>query len=379
VASGAAIGSLVNSSGQLSIGGHNSLGAEYFTGILDEIRIYNRALSASEIQQDMTTPVGGSTADPTPPSTPSGLTATPVSGTQINLSWTASTDNVGVTGYQVDRCQGAGCTTFALIASPTTTSYVDTGLTAGTTYSYRIRARDAAGNLSGNSIIVTAITGGGGPVAGLVAAYGFNEGTGVTSSDASGNNNTASLNTAIWAVQGKFGNALFFDGTSRVTVPDAPSLDLTTGMTLEAWVYPTVAGGGEFPAIMVKEAPPMPPYMLYGKIWLPTGPALPGMRAFTTAAYVVSGGSVLPANIWTHFAGTYDGATLRVYINGTQIAGLAATGALVNSTGQLSIGGNPAESNIEYFRGLLDEIRIYNRALSVSEIQQDMTTPVGGP
>ena len=111
VASGAAIGSLVNSSGQVSIGGNRFLSAEYFKGILDEIRIYNRALSVSEIQQDMTTPIGGSTADPTPPSTPSGLTATPVSGTQINLSWAAATDNVGVTGYQVERCQGVGCTT----------------------------------------------------------------------------------------------------------------------------------------------------------------------------------------------------------------------------------------------------------------------------
>ena len=376
IASLAATGALANSTGLLSIGGNSLSSIEYFTGLLDEIRIYNRALSASEIQQDMTTPVGGSPADTTPPSTPSSLTASVVSGTQINLSWPAATDNLGVTGYQVERCQGAGCTTFALIASPPTTGYLDTGLTAGTTYSYRIRARDAVGNLSGNSIIATATTGGA-PAGGLVAAYGFNEGTGITSSDASGNNNTASLNTAIWATQGKFGMALFFDGTSKVTVPDAPSLDLTTGMTLEAWVYPTVAGGGDWPTIMMKEAPPNPPYVLYGKVWSPTGPVLPGMRAYTTAAYVVSGGSVLPANTWSHFAGTYDGTTLRVYLNGTQIASLAATGALANSTGLLSIGGNSG-SSIEYFRGLLDEIRIYNRALSASEIQQDMTTPVGG-
>ena len=316
-------------------------------------------------------------ADTTPPTVPSSLTTGMVSGTQITLSWPAWTDNVGVTGYQVERCQGVGCTTFAFLATATTTSYLDTGLT----YSYRIRARDAAGNLSGNSSIATATTDGGVPASGLVAAYGFNEGTGAISSDASGNSNTATLNTATWRTQGKFGNALSFNGTSKVTVPDAPSLDLTTGMTLEAWVYPTVAGGGEWPTIMMKEAPPGLPYtfayVLYGKVWSPTGPVRPGMRTFTTAGQAVSGGSVLPANTWSHFAGTYDGTTLRVYINGTQVASLAATGALVNSSGLLSIGGNLV-SSIEYFTGRLDEIRLYNRALSVSEIQQDMTTPVDG-
>jgi hypothetical protein len=54
--------------------------------------------------------------------------------------WTAATDNVGVTGYRVERCAGAGCTNFAQIATPTATSYSDTGLTASTSYSYRVRA-----------------------------------------------------------------------------------------------------------------------------------------------------------------------------------------------------------------------------------------------
>jgi chitodextrinase len=86
--------------------------------------------------------------DTTPPSAPGGLTATAVSTSQINLSWTASTDNVGVTGYKVERCQGAGCSNFGQIATPTTTTFNDTGLTASTSYSYRVRATDAAGNLS---------------------------------------------------------------------------------------------------------------------------------------------------------------------------------------------------------------------------------------
>lgn len=98
------------------------------------------------------------TDDTTSPSTPSNLSATAVSGTQINLSWTSSTDNVEVSGYQVQRCQGSGCTDFAQIVTPTTASFSDTGLINGTTYRYRVRATDAAGNLSGFSNIAAATT-----------------------------------------------------------------------------------------------------------------------------------------------------------------------------------------------------------------------------
>jgi fibronectin type 3 domain-containing protein len=81
-----------------------------------------------------------------------------VSPAQINLSWTASTDNVGVTGYKVERCQGAGCSNFAQIATPTATTFSDTGLTGSTSYSYRVRATDAAGNLSPYSALATMAT-----------------------------------------------------------------------------------------------------------------------------------------------------------------------------------------------------------------------------
>jgi RHS repeat-associated protein len=94
------------------------------------------------------------------------LAATVASTTQINLTWTASTDNVGVTGYRVERCQGMGCTNFVEIAAPTATSFSNTGLTAATSYSYRVRATDAAGNLSGYSNVVSATTG-----TGQVQAY----------------------------------------------------------------------------------------------------------------------------------------------------------------------------------------------------------------
>src|SRR5258705_12379448 len=94
----------------------------------------------------------------TPPTAPGGLTATSASSTQINLAWTASTDNVGVTEYKVERCQGIGCTTFSQIATSTGTTYDDTGLAASTSYSYRVRATDAAGNVSTYSNTASAAT-----------------------------------------------------------------------------------------------------------------------------------------------------------------------------------------------------------------------------
>jgi hypothetical protein len=89
------------------------------------------------------------TVDAAPPTAPSSLAATASSSTQIGLTWTASTDNVGVTGYGVERCTGASCTSFAQIGTTAgATTFSDSGLTASTSYSYRVRATDAAGNLS---------------------------------------------------------------------------------------------------------------------------------------------------------------------------------------------------------------------------------------
>jgi hypothetical protein len=106
--------------------------------------------------------VGGSVAlppaDTTAPTTPASLSAFPASSSQINLTWAASSDTVGVTGYRLERCQGSSCTGFTQIAIPTATSYSDSGLAANAAYRYRVRAADAAGNLSGYSPIGTATT-----------------------------------------------------------------------------------------------------------------------------------------------------------------------------------------------------------------------------
>lgn len=98
------------------------------------------------------------TSDGTPPTVPTNVDAVTASSTQINLSWTASSDNVAVTKYRVERCKGASCSTFSHIASPAGTSYSDTGLSDGSSYTYRLRAGDAGGNWSANSASDSATT-----------------------------------------------------------------------------------------------------------------------------------------------------------------------------------------------------------------------------
>ena len=97
---------------------------------------------------------------------------------------------------------------------------------------------------------------------GLVAAYAFNEGSGGTTVDATGKGHTGSLVGATWTTAGKNGNALSFNGTSNlVSVADAADLDVSTGLTMEAWVRPTTLSGWR--TVVLKEAPGALAYALY--------------------------------------------------------------------------------------------------------------------
>jgi hypothetical protein len=210
-----------------------------------------------------------------------------------------------------------------------------------------------------------------GSPSGLVAAYTFNETSGSTVADASGNNNTGSLSAGVTrTTQGRFGGALVFNGAGLVTVPHSASLNLTSGMTLQAWVFPT-GPLSAWSTLILKEQPGDLAYALYA--------GSPNNRpsVYFNSDRSVGGPAALPLNTWSHVAGTFDGSTLRFYVNGTLVASRAHAGSIVTSTRALRFGGNTIWS--EYFQGRLDEIRLYNRALSPAEIQIDMNAPVGGP
>ncbi len=471
VLSGTVPAALVNSPQNVNIGRRPA--GYYFQGIIDEVRIYNRALSAAEVATDMNTPVGSQGSDMTPPTAPAGVTATVASATQINLTWTAATDNVGVTGYRVERCQGVACvnfvevgqptgtsfgdtgltssstyryqvratdavgnlgpysaiagattqasdttpptapsgvtataagtsqitlgwtaatdnigvtgyavercqgttcTTFVQIATPTGTTYSDTGLLPASTYRYQVRATDAAGNFSGYSNIASATT----AATGRVAAYAFDAGTGTTTADASGNGLTGTLAGATWTPAGKYGNALAFDGmTSYVDLGNPIPLQLTGSMTWSAWVFATgnppndgqiIAKSAGPDGWQLKTSPDTGPHRFAVAV-SPNGSTNVQRYSTTTRAL----------NTWYHVAGVYNATaqTLDIYVNGVLDNGVLSgtvPAALVNSPQNVNIGRRPAGY---YFQGIIDEVRIYNRALSVAEIQADMATPIG--
>jgi YVTN family beta-propeller protein len=310
------------------------------------------------------------TPDTSAPTAPTSLAASATSSSQISLSWGAATDNVGVTGYRLERCQGAGCGTFSQVATPAGTAYTDSGVSPNTSYSYRVRGADAAGNLGAYSNTVSATTPAIPPVTGLMAAYAFNEGTGTTLTDSSGNANTGAITGATWTASGKNGGALQFDGTNdRVSIAGSSSLAVSTAMTLEAWVYPTLAQSG-WRTIMQKETDA---YVLNASNGGGAGQPSGGGTLGGGFDYVASG-TALALNTWSHVALTYDGAMLRLYVNGVQVATAARTGAIQTTTSPLWLGGNNPYG--EHFAGRIDDTRVYNRALSQAEIQTDMNTPV---
>ena len=558
VASRAASGAAPVSGSPFRIGG-NTIWSEWFAGQVDDVRVYNRVLTAPEIAADRDTPVAGPEPDTAAPTAPQGLNAVGGAGT-ATLSWTASTDNLGVAGYRVHRSATSGFTPQPgnQVASTPTTGYTDTVVPG--TWHYKVVAYDAAGNVSppsaqatatvtaettppavavtapangatvsgvvalaadasdasgitsvqfrvdgvdvgaadttapyagswnttgltpGSSHVVRAVatdgagnTGTSAPVtvtiatpdntpptisvtsptagaavsgsvtltatasdaggiahvqfrvdganvgaadttspysttwdtsglapgsshviravaqdnagntttsgdvtvtiatvSGPVAAYNFNAGTGTALADRSGTGNNGTISGASWTTAGKYGGALSFDGVNDlVTVADSASLDLTNAYTLEAWVRPTSTGDG-WRNVLIKERPSSLAYGLYSGGY----PNRPSTWVTINGADVfVEGPAALPANAWTHLATTYDGTTLRLYVNGAQVASRAASGAAPVSGSPFRIGGNTIWS--EWFAGQVDDVRVYNRVLTASQIAADRDTPVG--
>jgi hypothetical protein len=291
-----------------------------------------------------------------------------VSGT-VSLTATAG-DNVAVAGvrFLVDGVAIAA----EDISVPYSVAWNAGTATAGA-HQLTAVARDGAGNTTTSAAIgitVAAVA-----PAGLVVALGFDEASGTIATDRSGFAHNAVLSNTTWTPSGKFGSALTFNGTtSWATVADTNILDLTTGMTLSAWVKPTSITS-DYRTILSKERAPGLSYALYAA----DGASRPPAGYINTGAsdIAVIGGVNLAVNTWTHVAVTYSGTVMQIYVNGTLAGTQNATGTIRTSTGALRIGGNSVWG--EYFAGTIDEVRVYNRAQTASEIQADMARAISPP
>ncbi len=403
------------------------------------------------------------------PTVPSGLSATPASPTQVDLTWNASTDNVGVTGYRVFR---AG-TQIGTTPSP---GFTDTGLTPNTTYSYTVSATDAAGNNSAQSPAVPAttpalppdttpptvsltapadgatvsgniqvnanasdnvgvagvqflldgaalgaedtvapysipldttaavngphtlaarardtasnlttspavnVTVSNGSAAGPAAAYAFEEGSGTTAADATGHGLIGTLNGASWT-GGKYGTAVLLDGNDDyVNLGNPSALQITGAMTISAWVYSS-AFPGDDAAIVSKRASGQSGFQLDTTV--DSGLRTIGFKltSNTGGPMFRYGTTPLQPDTWYHVSGVYNPAAgaLQVYLNGQPDNGDLVgtiTPSQQNSSMNVNIGRRAGGGFLT--NGRIDDVRIYDRALSSAEIQADMNTPLAG-
>ncbi len=304
--------------------------------------------------------------------TPSSISSNASSTCTVTLTQAAPTGGATIS-VSSNNSALAVPASVAIGVGATTVNFNATAGTVTTSQSATVTA-----SLNGSSrtatVTITPVPGGTGPT----AAYGLDEGTGSTTADSSGNGITGQLQGTTWTASGKWGNALSFDGAASYVDLGTPALLQSTGsMTWTAWVNSfgnppddgqIVARSDETSGWQFKTTPDT------------------GVRTFGVAIGAPGGShtqryskTVPSLNTWYHVAGVYNAAaqTLDIYVNGVLddgvLSGTVPSATTAASTVHALIGKRAAGY---YFNGVIDNLRIYNRALSAAEIQTDMTTPV---
>jgi hypothetical protein len=287
---------------------------------------------------------------------PSGLVTTAVSTTQINLSWNACTN---ATGYNIKRSTTSGGPYTTIAAGVTTTNFDDTDVVADTTYYYVVSAW-VGGSETPNSAQVTAI------LRTPRAYLKFDETSGTTASDSTGNGwNGTLVNGPLW-VTGKYDKALAFDSLDDYVSLPAGVVDGLTDFTISTWVYLNTTGTwsrifdfGTGTSVNMF----LTPISGSGKVRF----------AITTngsgSEQQINGSAALPSEIWTHVAVTLSGSTGILYVNGAEVARNSSMSLTPNSLGattQNYIG--KSQYGDPYLSGLVDDFRIYANALSATEV-----------
>ena len=202
---------------------------------------------------------------------------------------------------------------------------------------------------------------------GLVAYWPFDEGKGEEAIDVTGNGHDGELHDKPKWVEGKFGTGLEFDGeTAKVIVEDDPAFAIEENITLMAWFCPNEALTSR--RLMSKN----------NSIFVIFDFGDPGSIDFLVKpnnTFAQSETTDWKVGEWYHFAGTFDGKTMKVYING-KLEGDAPNNVPIAPSGlELWIGGDDLGTPNAHFPGKIDEVRLYEKTLSEADIQKVMETP----
>jgi hypothetical protein len=208
---------------------------------------------------------------------------------------------------------------------------------------------------------------------GLVGYWSFEDGKLTKATDFSGKGNTGTLtnmDSATDWVSGKAGKALDYDGADDyLQISESATVSPTAAITVSQWIYPTAAGsaGGDLGPIW-KGNVASGVDQSYGFLWLAS--RIISFRIGSASGIdSLDAVGALPLDTWTHVVGVYTGTTKLIYINGVLSDSSATSITAIKDTSQdLYIGGTFATSNYRYFTGKIDETRIYNRALSATEV-----------
>src|SRR5690606_25485987 len=341
-------------------------GTGSFTGALDDVRVYNAALAAADVAELAETP-------PPPQGAPALLSPANLStGVPLSpeLEWQPVED---AASYEVQVSAAADFSdpVFAQTGIAATSAEVP-GLASATAYHWRVRAANAAGNgpWSGPWQFATASA-----ADALVAHWKMDEASGALLEDASGNGNHAQAVGDPQSVPGVYNSALSLNGSTQYAVaPDSPSLDIAGAITIAAWVRPGRTGM----QYLVKKAElnATDGYELFlastGKVFFRINQQTSGNSYSLTSgpgyAYPSDG------NTWVHLAATYDGATMRVYVDGEEDNSRAFAPTAIASNGSpLTVGRDLGGAGS--FTGALDDVRVYNVALAAADLAQLAETP----
>lgn len=298
---------------------------------------------------------------PVPPSAPASITATPASD-RINLSWPAVAD---ATSYTLKRATSAAGP-FSTFVTQAGTTFADTTATPGVPYYYAVSAANAVGSGSDSSPVVAFIP------AGLRVKLPFDESSGVVANDVSGFGwHGALLNGPLWTT-GKTANSVDLDGADDYVSLPAGVLAGLNDFTISAWVYPDAIStwarvfdfGGDTTRYMF-----LCPSSADGTLRFAI------TNSGNGAEQRINAPAPLAAGVWTHVAVTLSGNTGTLYVNGTAVAtntAMTLRPSSLGATGQNWIGRSQWPD--PYFNGRIDDFRLYDRALTASEVSA-LTAP----